>query len=157
MPTPVQSTYSERMAPVGPGTITSSDYDTVTGLCETAAPGIGFGLAVSQGTLSDKGMVLGGSLAGFRGPSVRDITLGAEQDKYLPPNNVSAARRGQVMLEPGTAVLANDPVWFDTVTGIFYKATGTNRVGPVKGAHWVTSCGAGGRAEAYFSGQTHND
>lgn len=154
---PVQTSYSERMAPPGPGTISGSDFDVVTGLCETAAPGIGFGLAVSQGTLSDKGMVLGGTLAAFRGPAVRDITLGAEQDKYLPPDNVGAVRRGQVWLEPGEAIVANDPVWFHGATGVFYKAAGTGRVGPVKGAHWVTSCGIGGRAEAYFSGATHND
>lgn len=146
----VQSTYSERMAAPSPGVIGGSDYDTITGLCESAAPGgIPFGRAVSRGTLSDKGVVLGGALAGFRGVSVKENTLGAEQDKYLPPNNVGILQRGQIWLEPSVAVASDDPVHYDTTTGIFKISGG---IGPIKGARWVTSCGIGGRALAYFAG-----
>jgi len=148
----VQTSYSERMSPPGPGTISGSDFDTVTGLCETASPGIPFGRAVSQGTLSDKGVVLGGTAAAFRGVSVRDITLGAEQDAYLPPNNVGILKKGEVWLEPSVAVAANDIVHFDTATGIFKISGGIL----VKGARWVTSCGVGGRAIAYFAGYDRN-
>lgn len=151
----IQSTYSERMAPPGPGTLSGSDNDTITGLCETAGPGgIPFGRAVCKGSLSDKGVVLGGAtIANFRGVSLKDQTLGAEQDVYLPPNNVNILRRGQVWLEPSEAVAANDPVYYNSSTGVFNKTSG---VGPVKGAYWVTSCGEGGRAEAYFPGYARN-
>jgi hypothetical protein len=152
-----QTTYTERMVPLPPGTIGGSEFDTVTGLCETASPGIGFGLAVSQGTLSDKGLVIGGSLAGFRGASLKDVALAAEQVAYLPPNNVGVLQQGQVWVEPGEAVLANDPVYFATATGIFFKSALAGRVGPVKGAHFVTSCGVGGRAILYLSGYSHVD
>lgn len=146
----VQSTYSERISPPPPGTIGGSDYDTITGLCESAAPGgIPFGRAVTRGTLSDKGALLGGALAGFRGVSVKEVTLGSEQDKYLPPNNMAILQRGQIWLEPSVAVASDDPVHYDTTTGIFKNTGG---IGPIKGARWVTSCGIGGRAIAYFGG-----
>jgi hypothetical protein len=148
----IQTSYSERIAAPGPGVVGGSDFDSVTGLCETADPGIPFGRAVSQGTLSDKGVVLGGTAAAFRGVSIRDITLGAEQDAYLPPNNVGILQRGQIWLEPAVAVAANDIVHFNTTTGIFSNTGGIL----VKGAHWVTSCGIGGRAIAYFAGYSRN-
>jgi len=149
---PVQTSYSERMAPPGPGTLSGTTNDSVTGLCETEA-GIPFGRATSQGTLSDKGVIIGGALATFRGPSIRDVTLGAETDTYMPPNNVGILKTGEIWLEPSEAILANDPVHFSATTGVFAKSGG---VGPVKGARWVTSCGIGGRAIAYFAGYDRN-
>jgi hypothetical protein len=131
-----------------------------TGIAETASPGIPFGRAVSQGTLSDQGVVLGGTLVGFRGASIRDITLRGDQaivDAYLPPNNVGVMEDGDMWVEPGEAVAANDPVWFHGTTGVFYKATGTGRVGPIKGARWKTSCGIGGRAIVTLPQYKHND
>lgn len=145
----IQSTYSERMSAPGPGVISGSDFGTITGICETADPGIPFGRAVAQGTLSDKGTILGGTTTTFKGVSVRSESLAAEQDAYLPPNNMTILQRGEVWLEPAVAVEANDPVHFNGTTGVF---TNTGGVGPVKGARWVTSCGLGGRAIAYFSG-----
>lgn len=155
-----QTTYGERMAPPMPGVISSSDHNCVTGICETAAPGIGFGLAVSQGTLSDKGTILGGALDTFKGISVRDITLRGDKvtanlDKYQPPNNMNILNRGQIWAEPGEAVNANDPVWFHGTTGVLYKATGSGIVGPILGAKWITSCGVGGRAEVFLSGASN--
>jgi hypothetical protein len=145
------------MAPPSPGSQEGSDYDNITGLCETASPGIPFGRAVSQGTLSDKGMVLGGTLAGFRGISIKDQTLVVgNADAYLPPNNMGVCHRGLIWAEPGEAVAANDPVWFHGTTGVLYKATGSGRVGPIKGARWQTSCGIGGRAIVQLPGYNLN-
>ena len=150
--TAVQTSYSERMAPPGPGSLHGSDYDDSHGICETAAPGgIPFGRAVSQGTLSDKGVVIGGTLAAFRGCSTKDHTLGAEQDKYLPPNEVGIRHRGFVWVEPGHAVAANDDVYFSATTGVFSNQASGN-LGPLKGARWETSCGTGGRALLQLAG-----
>ena len=147
-----QSTYSERIAPPSPGTTEGTDYENTTGICETVA-GIGFGLAVSKGSSSDQGVVLGGALAGFRGVSVKDITLPAgNADKFLPPNSLSVRRRGQIWTEPGEAVNADDPVYYNSTTGVFYKSAAAGRVGPVAGARFETSCGVGGRAKLYVSG-----
>jgi hypothetical protein len=101
---------------------------------------------VSQGALSDAGVIIGGSLAGFRGVSIRDITLRGDLavvDAYLPPNNVGVLEDGDIWVEPTVAVNAHDPVWFNASTGTFNKSTG---VGPIPGAYWKTSCGVGGRA-----------
>ena len=145
----VQSSYSERISPPTPGTIGGSDYDVVTGISEVADPGIPFGRAVADGTLSDKGTILGGTTTTFKGVSVKDPSQGAEVDAYIAPANMAILQRGQVWVEPAVAVAANDPVHFDGTTGVF---TNTGGVGPVKGARYVTSCGIGGRAIAYFSG-----
>jgi hypothetical protein len=141
----VQSTYSERLAPNPPGTIASTDFEVQTGICETAGPGgIPFGRAVSQGTLSDQGVVLGGTAAGFRGISVKVVTLGAEHDVYLPPNNVDILEEGDIWVEPSHAVAAQDPVYFVGATGLLTNQPSSNQL--IKGAHWKTSCGTGGRA-----------
>lgn len=142
---PIQTDYTERMLPPSPGTIAGSDFNTKTGNCETAA-GIGFGLAVSQGVLSDKGVVLGGALPGFLGISVRDITLasvgGASVDKYQQYKNIGYLSRGQIWVLAGAAVAANDPVHFDAATGAISNAGG---VGPIPGARFVTSGANGSR------------
>lgn len=148
-----QTSYSERMAPPMPGVVAGqmNEARIVTGIAETAAPGIPFGRAVSQGALSDQGAILGGTLAGFKGISIRDITLrgdvpSANLDKYQPTNSMGILEDGEIWVEPNDAVAANDVVWFNSVTGVFGKATGTNMVGPIPGAKWKTSCGVGGRA-----------
>jgi hypothetical protein len=149
-----QTTYATNIAPPEAGVIAGSDFAVETGICETAAPGIGFGLAVSQGSLSNQGVILGGTLAGFRGVSVRDVTLKGDSvslDHYVPPNNVAILKHGPIWAQPNTAVAANDPVWFNSVTGQLGNATGTNMLGPVKGARWVTSCGVAGSAIAQFA------
>lgn len=145
---PVQTNYSERIAPNTPGTIHGSDRDVDTGICETEA-GIGFGLAVSQGSASDQGAILGGASAiVFRGITVKDITL--PQDKYLPPNSMGILTRGPIHVAPGEAVAANDPVYFDGTTGVLYKQAGGGRY-LIKGARWKTSAGVGGIAIVQIS------
>lgn len=145
-----QTTYKERLAPLSPGHIAGTDYDTRTGICETASPGIPFGRAVSQGTLSDQGRIIGGALATLKGISVYDATLRVEQaDAYVAPNSMGVLERGGIWVEPTVAVVANDPVWFNATTGTFNKSTG---VGPIPGAYFMDSCGIGGRARVFLPG-----
>lgn len=150
---PVQTSYSERIAPNSPGTIGGSDFEVDTGLCETASPGIPFGRAVSQGTLSDQGVVLGGAsdTAKFRGISAKTVTLGAEHDAYLPPDNVNVLHKGDIWVEPTHAVAANDPVYFTAATGALTNQSSGN-LGPIKGARFKTTCGTGGRALVTLAG-----
>jgi hypothetical protein len=136
------------MGPPSAGTIAGNRNraKVSTGICETASPGIGFGLAVSQGALSDEGVILGGSVSGLRGCSVKDVTVAAGQDdKFLPPNGLSVLETGDIWVEPGHAVAANDPVYFNATTGVWSNQASGN-VGPVKGAKFKTSCGTGGSA-----------
>lgn len=151
----VQTTYGT-MSPPQAGTLGGSEYDSIEGICEVG--GIPLGRAVSKGTLSDKGVILGGNLAGFRGISFKDVTLvAANADTYQPPNNVGVLQAGQVWVEPGEAVVANNPVFFDTTTGILFKQAGGGRVGPVKGMRFVTGAAIGGRSLVYVSGYAHVD
>jgi hypothetical protein len=150
-----QTTYTEQMKEPRPGTMKSRD-DTITGLCETVA-GIGFGLAVSQGANSDQGTILGGTLAGYKGVSAKDITmLVSNADKYLPPNNMAICDKGEIWAEPGEAVNANDPVYFNGATGVLMKSAAGGALGPIPGAYWGSSCGIGGRAYAVLGGIRKN-
>ena len=152
----VQTTYGPMSSPQA-GTLGASDYDSITGICEGGGS-IPLGRAVSKGALSDKGVILGGSLAGLRGVSFKDVTLSSSQlDNYALTNSVGVLQRGQLWVEPGEAVLANDPVYFSTTTGILFKSAGAGRVGPVKGMRFVTGAAIGGRALLYISGYAHVD
>lgn len=141
--TAVQSSYSETMSAPSPGTIQSADFNTKTGICETVA-GIGFGLAVSSGT-ADKGVVIGGLLADFLGISIKDVTLvdSVTPDEYQQYQNLGYISRGQIWVSPTVSVSADDPVHYVQATGAFVKS---GAIGPIVGARYVTSCGAGGRA-----------
>jgi hypothetical protein len=143
----VQDTYSERLAPNTPGTRAGHGRGA-TGICETASPGIPFGRAVSTGTLSDQGVILGGTAAKFRGIAEKRVTLGAEVDAYLPPSNVDYIEEGEVWVEPGHAVAVHDPVYFVGASGVLTNQSSGNQL--VKGAYWKTSCGTGGRAVVYL-------
>lgn len=140
-----QTDYNEQPLDNSPGTV-AGNFDNArssTGTCETDA-GIGFGLAVSRGANSDRGTILGGTLAGFRGCSIKDITLVTDNgDKYQKPNSMGILESGEIWVEPAVAVAIDDPVHFDGTTGVW---SNTGGIGPVLGARWKTSCAVGGRA-----------
>lgn len=144
----IQTTYSENIRAGLPGLVVGSDYNIDTGNVETAA-GIGFGLAVSQGA-ADKGIIIGGTLAGFRGITVRDVTLeSAQADEYSQYQNAGVLVRGKIWVTVGAAVAAGDPVHFVAATGAF---TNTGDVGPILGARYVTSAALNGLALVELSG-----
>lgn len=131
----IQTTYVERIAKAVAGMIGGSDFNTRTGIVETAA-GIGFGLAVSQGA-ADQGIILGGSA--FVGISVRDVAVGAEKTLYEQYKNAAYLTRGQIWVTVVSAVVAGAAVKYDTTTGAIDDSTGTT----IPGARFVTSAGAG--------------
>lgn len=139
---PIQTSYNERHRVALPGMVGGSDYGSKTGIVETAA-GIGFGLAVSQGT-NDKGVILGGSLAAFVGASIRDVAsrnlMTDTVDKYANTKNMGYLNRGQIWVVPTTPVTPTSEVHFSATTGEFAASGG---LGPVPGAKWVTSSAAG--------------
>lgn len=148
----VQTTYKTQMDLPRPGSIHGSDYKTDTAICETAA-GIGFGLAVSQGS-DDRGVVLGGALAGFRGVSVRDVAVGVPPvggtfDVYRQYGNMSILTRGFIYVTPAVAVAKGDPVHYNTSTGVF---TNTGGIGPITGARWATTSDGSEPAQIELSG-----
>lgn len=145
---PVQPTYGATM-PVGtpgmPATMTGWDADTR--IVETAA-GIGFGLAVSQGT-SEQGIVIGG--AKFRGITYRDVTLLAAcnaVDIYPRYMNAGVMVRGDLWVTVVDAITVNDAVNYNPATGQLLKGTGT----AIPGARIMRGAGAGGLAIVRLAG-----
>lgn len=121
-PTPVQSTYNKygSLGQVGmPGSTIAFDSDT--GIVQTAA--IGFGLAVSLHSASDKAVVLGAPSGnrGFLGISMADVTLAnlsaTATDKYQVGENIGVLVKGDIVVAPQTNVTAGGDVYFNTVTG----------------------------------------
>lgn len=144
----VQSTYTENMRAGLPGLISGSDFDADTGNVETAA-GIGFGIAVSQGA-ADKGVIIGGTRLGFRGITIRDVSLESDQlDKYAQYQSAGILTRGKIWVTVATAVAAHDPVHFTAATGTLRNA---GEQGPVNGARWVTSASINGLALVELKG-----
>lgn len=128
MTTVVQTTYRPQIAPAALGMVADlANSEVGTRICETAA-GIAFGRAVSQGTLSDRGAVLGGS--NFVGISVRDVTLDrmpidplssteAAADTYPQYSNMSVASRGHIWVNAGANVSAGDALYYSATDGTF--------------------------------------
>lgn len=150
MTTVVQSTYAENMDPARAGMIHGSDYNSETGVVETAA-GIGFGIAVSQGS-EDRGVIIGGTSELFRGVAIRDVTLeSAQSDKYAQYQNLGYMSRGMIWVAPSSAVAPGDPVYFVPSTGVLTDASGGNEV--INGAAWRSSAaGTGDLALLQLSG-----
>lgn len=144
----IQTTYSENIDAARAGLVAGCDFDVESGIVEDAA-GIGFGLAVAQGT-ADKGITVGGTTTTFRGVSVRDVTAGAEQDKNTQYQNIGVLVRGEIWVSPSGTVNANDAVYFTAATGRFSATSGGNVL--VKGARWMDSASADGFARIKLSG-----
>ena len=143
----LQTTYTTTIRPGIPGMpATTHGYNADTRVVETAA-GIGFGLAVSQGT-ADKGVVLGGAAA--VGVSMRDITLvhsaAADLDKYVDNENMSVMVQGDIWVLTDSAVTKGGVCTYDNVTGVL----GSTAVGGSKVAfpgRWQTSTSGAGLAK----------
>lgn len=136
----VQSAYNTGIQPAVAGMWADmSNWDADSLNCETT-DGIGFGLAVGQGS-ADRGGVLGGSLANFRGVSVRDVTqVSDDGDAYALNKEMAVGYRGAIWVQTSVATSPTDPVHYDATTGIFQISGGS---GPIVGGRWLQSSDAG--------------
>lgn len=151
MPT-VQSTYPYVQQIALPGQIAHGDHFTNTFICETAA-GIGFGVAVSQGT-ADKQAVLGGaSAAVFVGVTVQDKTIpNAAIDGYRQYDNMGVMSRGHIWVQVPSAVNKGDDATFASTTGIISSAATSGTQFAIAGARFMTSAGINGFAKLALGG-----
>jgi len=143
-PSPVQTSYSRYLTVAQNGMKASAINWTVdTRIVETSA-GIGFGLAVSQGSVSDRGCILGGSA--FVGVTHVDITLPASTqltvDKYAHYDNAAIMVTGDLWVVTEDAVTAGEAVYYNTSTGQLGHSGGT----VIEDARWMTSADALGLA-----------
>ncbi len=155
MTTVVQTSYRPQIRPGVPGMIADmTDAERQTYQSETN--GLGFGLAVSNGT-GPTGCVVGGTK--FLGITCRDTTLtpggisidplftGAALGPDLIPQylNLSVLTRGRIWVIAGAKVSVGDPLWYNNTTGALTNATGgigaqgsmTFTVNPVDGQNVV--------------------
>lgn len=145
-----QPSYQATLDKARRGLPLGCDYNADTGNCETVA-GLAFGIAISQGSVSDKGVIIGGTSAGFRGITMRDVTLeNAQLDKYAQHQNVGVLTRGKIWCLPSHAVAPGDAVYFVGATGVLTNQSGGNQV--VNGARWVTTAVADALAVVELSG-----
>lgn len=142
-PGPVQSTYIRYLLPAENGMLASSvNWAADTKICETVA-GIGFGLAVSQGS-ADRGAILGGTA--FVGITRKDITLPNVStpgpDIYQRYDNMGVLTMGDLWVVAEGAVVAGEAVYYNTTTGALGHSGGTK----IEDARWMTSAAGGALA-----------
>jgi hypothetical protein len=142
-PGPVQSVYTRYQPNLQNGEVASSiNYSADTRIVESAG-GIGFGLAVSQGT-NDQGCIIGGTA--FVGITRSDKTLARADitppltiDVYPQYDNAGILITGDIAVIPDNAVTAGEAVYYSTTTGKLGHSGGT----VIEDARWQTSGAAG--------------
>lgn len=143
--TPIQTTYRKyaSAAQVGmPGSTIAFDADTFLAE-DPAGTGIGFGLAVCQGTASDKSATLGQLSGGdFIGITMADPTLAnlsaTTTDEYQDTENMGVLVKGDIWVAPQTNVTAGGAVYFNSVTGELGDSGIANGV-LISNAKWMSS------------------
>jgi hypothetical protein len=141
-PGPVQSNYNRYILAGQVGILADMiNFDADTRQVETAA-GIGFGLAVSQGTNAN-GCIIGGTA--FCGITRSDPNLPASTlvtvDKYSQYDNASVVVKGDIWVAPsGTGTIhPGDAVYYNTSTGALGFSGGT----VIEDARWMTALQSG--------------
>lgn len=160
-PAPVQATYQqyENVGQVGmPASMVLWSVDNRI-LEDPSGVGVGFGLAVCQGTESDKGCTLGQLSGGvFVGITRQDVTLPLAQltpprvpDHFYDKDNVPVMTMGDMWVAPQTEVAAGSPVYFDSVTGELGDSSTSNAI-LIDNAIWITSLPNGSQPLVNFNG-----
>jgi hypothetical protein len=145
----VQTTYTENQPIAFPGMPADADHSIDTRTVETVA-GIGFGVAVSQGS-GDKGALIGGaSAAVFAGVTVKDNTRAA--DLYAQYDNAGVMYRGTIWVTVGGDVTDGGDVTFAATTGVLSSAAASGSQFVIAGARWMTTASSGGLAKLRLSG-----
>jgi len=149
----VQSTYSENIDAALPGMAADADFSADTRICETAA-GIGFGLAVGQGTSDNEAKLAPAAAADFVGITMRDRTLVNDSDDlYAQYENMAVMTEGDIWVTTGGVVSAGDNVTFVKSTGVLSSAATSGTQFEITGARWMTSAANGGLAKVRLSGE----
>jgi hypothetical protein len=148
-----QNSYSETIRPAVAGMVANmTNADADSRVVETAS-GIGFGLAVGQGTAA-KGAVLGAAAAaGFVGISVRDVVLDpADGDTYRQGAGITVLTEGDIWVLTGGAVAVGADVTFDAATGVLSSAAAGAGQFAIAGARWMTATAGAGLAIVRLGG-----
>jgi len=154
--TTVQSAYAETHPIAQSGMAACADFSADTRICETVA-GIGFGLAVSQGS-ADKGALIGGaSAAVFVGVTISDKSIDntdntGAADGYRRYDNMGVMYRGDIWVTTGGIVTAGGDVTFASTTGVLSSAAASGTQFAIAGARWMTAAASGALAKLRLGG-----
>lgn len=148
----VQSAYSETIERAVAGLPADADHHIDTRICETAA-GIGFGLAVGQGTSDNEAALNPSANTDFVGITVRDKTLvNSSDDLYAQYENMAVMTRGDIWVTTGGDVVAGGDVTFVKSTGVLSSAATSGTQFAITGARWMTTAASGALAKVRLSG-----
>lgn len=141
----IQTTYTENIAKAVPGHVADMRAAVMASRDVEPSGGIGFGVAVFQGTaakqITTKASGATETASAFVGITVRDrsVTTG---DAYSQRESARVMQQGAIWVTAAVQVAAGDPVCV-TSAGAFSNVAGTNGV-TIAGARFDTSTtGAG--------------
>lgn len=164
MTTAVQATWTDRPALGRPGQVANFGLCRIDSRIVETAAGIGFGLAVGQGT-EENGCVLGQAAvasgtfasAAFVGITATDPTrypvAANETDEYLHRAVANVLTEGDIWVSPDHAVTVGANVTFNRVTGRLSSEDAAAGQPSIPGARWMTAGTANGIARVRLTGQ----
>lgn len=141
----IQTTYTENIAKAVPGHVADMRAATIASRDVEPLGGIGFGVAVFQGTaakqITTKGAGAAEAEGKFVGITVMDRSAvgvaGGNGNNYAQGESARVLQIGPIWVTAAVQVAAGDPVAV-TSAGAFSNAAGTNGV-VLAGARWDTS------------------
>lgn len=156
--TPLQTAYA-RYAPVAQAGMPASQsgWDADSLIAEDPAlDGIGFGLAVCKGTVSDKAATLAQLSGGeFLGITMADATLPQtttrDTDKYYDRDTMTVMTKGDIWVAAATNVSSGGAVYYNSTTGEL-GASGISNAVLINNARWMTSKPNTDQTDLTFSG-----
>lgn len=153
MPPTVQSSYSETLTKAVAGLPADADFSADSRICEAVA-GIGFGLAIAQGTSDNEGKLASAAATDFVGVTIRDKALVNDSDDLYEQYGVmSVMTRGDIWVTVGGNVSPGDDVTYNKSTGVLSSAAADANNFAVSGARWMTTATNGNLAKLRLSGE----
>lgn len=141
---PLQTTYSDRMAPAVEGMIANSEKSNIISRIVEDVEGIGFGKVAVQG---DRDNTITDAEAGkaFRGITVMDPTQ--LQDSYPQYATVAVMTKGVIWVRASVAVSPGQPAYFVPATGVLTNTDNSAANTAIPNAIWDSSTSGAGLAK----------
>lgn len=146
---PIQTTYTQTIAPAYEGMIADSREQNILSMQLETAAGIGFGKVAVQGT-ADKQVRVSAAGRAFRGVTVSSHFGGfaagfqGTKDTYDQYETVPVMDRGSIWVLASVAVAVGDPVYYVPATGVLTNVATGNTLIP--NAKWESSTTGAGLA-----------
>ena len=140
----VQTNYAATLAPGVVGAQATMLPATIISRNVEPSAGLGFGVAVAQGT-TDKGIVaFGGAANKFVGITMLDrsaIGTAAAPDSFAQRSSARVLTIGDIWVQASVQVAAGDPVYLVAATGLFTNVA-TDNVAVLKARFDTSTTGA---------------